>query len=110
MISHLEIVDLRIYSFVPRTTDSRHPYPISPNLLQDRPLPKAINQVIVGDITHTVRRVKRSVSTDCQMKKSLQTRCSLIYTLSVEFPAITKIDFLVQQILAVVQFKRGVST
>jgi len=39
-------------SFVPRTTDSRHPYPISPNLLQDRPLPKAINQVIVGDITY----------------------------------------------------------
>lgn len=39
-------------SFVPRTTDSRHPYPISPNLLLDRPLPDNINLVIVGDITY----------------------------------------------------------
>jgi len=39
-------------SFVPRTTDSRHPYPISPNLLLDRPLPNGINQVAVGDITY----------------------------------------------------------
>lgn len=39
-------------SFVPRTTDSRHPYPISPNLLLDSPPPKDINQVAVGDITY----------------------------------------------------------
>ncbi|HEY9299785.1 MAG TPA: IS3 family transposase [Phormidium sp.] len=39
-------------SFVPRTTDSRHPYPISPNLLQEQPLPIAPNQVWVGDITY----------------------------------------------------------
>ena len=39
-------------SFVPRTTDSRHPYPISPNLLLDRVPPKDINQVAVGDITY----------------------------------------------------------
>jgi len=39
-------------SFVPRTTDSRHPYPISPNLLLDRPFPSGINLVIVGDITY----------------------------------------------------------
>lgn len=39
-------------SFVPRTTDSRHPYPISPNLLQDSPFPARINLVIVGDITY----------------------------------------------------------
>jgi transposase InsO family protein len=38
-------------SFVPRTTDSRHPYPISPNLLKGRALPVKINQVWVGDIT-----------------------------------------------------------
>jgi transposase InsO family protein len=38
-------------SFVPRTTDSRHPYPISPNLLKDRAFPVRINQVWVGDIT-----------------------------------------------------------
>jgi putative transposase len=39
-------------SFVPRTTDSRHPYPISPNLLKDKPLPVRINQAWVGDITY----------------------------------------------------------
>lgn len=39
-------------SFVPRTTDSRHPYPISPNLLLDRTMPKAPNEVWVGDITY----------------------------------------------------------
>ncbi|MEO6632943.1 MAG: IS3 family transposase [Mucilaginibacter sp.] len=38
-------------SFVPRTTDSRHPYPISPNLLKGRPFPVRIDQVWVGDIT-----------------------------------------------------------
>jgi transposase InsO family protein len=39
-------------SFVPRTTDSRHPYPISPNLLQGQAFPKLVNQVWVGDITY----------------------------------------------------------
>jgi putative transposase len=39
-------------SFVPRTTDSRHPYPISPNLLKGKALPVRINQVWVGDITY----------------------------------------------------------
>ncbi|MDB5119728.1 MAG: Insertion element uncharacterized 31 kDa protein 31 kDa protein [Sphingobacteriales bacterium] len=39
-------------SFVPRTTDSRHPYPISPNLLLERPLPDNINLVIIGDVTY----------------------------------------------------------
>ena len=38
-------------SFVPRTTDSRHPYPISPNLLKGMALPVKMNQVWVGDIT-----------------------------------------------------------
>ncbi|WP_150091308.1 IS3 family transposase [Adhaeribacter rhizoryzae] len=32
-------------SFVPRTTNSRHPYPISPNLLLDLAFPTAPNQV-----------------------------------------------------------------
>jgi len=39
-------------SFVPRTTDSRHPYPISPNLLKRRVFPVRINEVWVGDITY----------------------------------------------------------
>lgn len=39
-------------SFVPRTTDSRHPYVISPNLLLDRCLPLKPNEVWVGDITY----------------------------------------------------------
>lgn len=39
-------------SFVPRTTDSRHPYPISPNLLLELAFPALPNQVWVGDITY----------------------------------------------------------
>lgn len=39
-------------SFVPKTTESRHPYPISPNLLLDRPMPEQPDEVWVGDITY----------------------------------------------------------
>lgn len=39
-------------SFVPKTTDSRHTYRISPNLLKERPAPVAVNEVWVGDITY----------------------------------------------------------
>ena len=39
-------------SFVPKTTDSRHLWPISPNLLLDRSLPKKPDEVWVGDITY----------------------------------------------------------
>lgn len=39
-------------SFIPRTTDSRHPYPMSPNRLEDRPFPTKMNEVWVGDITY----------------------------------------------------------
>jgi len=39
-------------SFVPKTTESRHPYRISPNLLKERPVPVAVNEVWVGDITY----------------------------------------------------------
>lgn len=39
-------------SFVPRTTQSRHPYPISPNLLLDRSAPLRPDEVWVGDITY----------------------------------------------------------
>ena len=36
----------------PRTTDSRHPHPIAPNLLLNQPAPTSINQVWVHDITY----------------------------------------------------------
>lgn len=39
-------------SFVPRTTQSRHPYPISPNLLLDKGGPQKPCEVWVGDITY----------------------------------------------------------
>ena len=39
-------------SFVPKTTDSRHPYPISPNLLLEHSLPCRPDEVWVGDITY----------------------------------------------------------
>lgn len=39
-------------SFVPRTTDSRHSYAVSPNRLKAAPAPVAVNQVWVGDITY----------------------------------------------------------
>lgn len=39
-------------SFVPKTTNSRHSYLISPNLLKHRGFPVMINQVWVGDITY----------------------------------------------------------
>ena len=39
-------------SFVPKTTDSRHSYRISPNLLTDRVWPTWVNEVWVCDITY----------------------------------------------------------
>jgi transposase InsO family protein len=39
-------------SFIPKTTDSRHSYPISPNLLLERKLPQKLNEVWVTDITY----------------------------------------------------------
>lgn len=39
-------------SFVPKTTNSRHPYAISPNHLKKMDFPEAINKVWVGDITY----------------------------------------------------------
>lgn len=39
-------------SFVPKTTNSRHPYMISPNYLKVIAFPVAINKAWVGDITY----------------------------------------------------------
>jgi putative transposase len=39
-------------SFVPKTTDSRHTYHISPNLLKQKVVPTGANEVWVGDITY----------------------------------------------------------
>jgi transposase InsO family protein len=39
-------------SFVPKTTNSRHPYPISPNVLKEKGFPGSVNEVWVGDITY----------------------------------------------------------
>ena len=39
-------------SFVPKTTDSRHPLGYSPNLILDTPDPTAVDQLWVGDITY----------------------------------------------------------
>ena len=38
--------------FVPKTTQSKHRYGMSPNLLQEAPLPKKPNKVWVGDLTY----------------------------------------------------------
>lgn len=39
-------------SFIPKTTDSRHPYVINPNLLLEQALPHRPDEVWVGDITY----------------------------------------------------------
>ena len=39
-------------SFVPRTTQSRHPYPVAPNRLLGRTAPARPDEVWVGDITY----------------------------------------------------------
>ncbi|WPQ66292.1 IS3 family transposase [Chitinophaga sancti] len=39
-------------SFVPKTTDSRHPYLISPNLHKQRGFPEKLNETWVGNITY----------------------------------------------------------
>ena len=39
-------------SFVPKTTDSRHHWGCSPNLILDTPEPSGVNQLWVGDITY----------------------------------------------------------
>ena len=47
-----ELKAIQPRSFVPRTTQSRHPYPISPNLLVEREPPQKPCALWVGDITY----------------------------------------------------------
>ncbi len=51
-------------SFVPRTTQSRHPYPISPNLLLDRSSPVKPNEVWVG--TSLICRTQKASGPICR--------------------------------------------
>ncbi|MEJ7736983.1 MAG: IS3 family transposase [Chitinophagaceae bacterium] len=51
-LSANELKAIQPRSFVPKTTNSRHPYQISPNHLKTKAFPVAINQVWVGDITY----------------------------------------------------------
>lgn len=46
------LIAIQPRSFVPKTTNSRHRYAKSPNLLKDREAPIKMNEVWVGDITY----------------------------------------------------------
>jgi hypothetical protein len=48
--AHLHAIQPR--SFIPRTTDSRHSGPFSPNLLLEMDFPTLPGRVLVGDITY----------------------------------------------------------
>ncbi|MBD0299552.1 MAG: IS3 family transposase [Nitrososphaera sp.] len=51
VLRHNGLKAIQPRSFVPRTTQSRHPYPISPNLLLEYGTVTKPNEVWVGDIT-----------------------------------------------------------
>ena len=50
-LRHYGLKAIQPRSFVPKTTNSRHTYQISPNVLLDRSKPQKPNEVWVGDIT-----------------------------------------------------------
>lgn len=52
LMDRLGLIAIQPRSFKPRTTDSRHSFGYSPNLLLDAAPPEAINQLWVGDITY----------------------------------------------------------
>ena len=52
LMEQMGLLALQPKSYRPRTTDSRHGCPYSPNLLIDAPPPDGINQVWVADITY----------------------------------------------------------
>ena len=52
MLKTQELRAIQPKSFVPKTTDSRHHWGYSPNLILDTPEPSGVNQLWVGDITY----------------------------------------------------------
>jgi transposase InsO family protein len=52
LMEEMGLVAIQPRSFKPRTTESRHSLGYSPNLLIGAPLPNAVNQLWVGDITY----------------------------------------------------------
>lgn len=52
VLHHHGLKAIQPHSFVPRTTESRHPYPISPNLLLEHEPVSKPNEVWVGDLTY----------------------------------------------------------
>lgn len=52
VLHHYGLRAIQPRSFVPRTTESRHPYPISPNLLLEHDGVTKPNEVWVGDIPY----------------------------------------------------------
>ncbi len=64
-------------SFVPRTTQSQHPYAFSPNLLLDRSAPIKPDEVWVGDITYLTPQWRAVGLSSCMDGSVLQTHCGL---------------------------------
>ena len=52
LLRHAGLQGLCSRRFVPRTTDSRHAYPIAPNHLATHPVPTGPNQIWVADLTY----------------------------------------------------------
>jgi len=52
LLRHAGLRGLCSRRFVPRTTDSRHAYPIAPNHLATHPAPTGPNQIWVADLTY----------------------------------------------------------
>lgn len=52
LMQEADLHAIQPHSFIPRTTDSRHNGPFSPNLLLETAFPTLPERVLVGDITY----------------------------------------------------------